>query len=315
MDKTHDYIELYNKLKWNNNDKYTGRVYHYTSPEGLKGIFETSCIYATDMYFLNDASEGMYVVELMSNNIEEVSFGDVKFKRCILRELEQLKKGKWNELIHHYTISFSCNGDSLSMWNYYTKGNSIQGYNIGFDVMKLIENIEIQILDSNGKTIKSNKDKHLVLYHGKVIYDEIQQMKKVREIFEKFYSIYKESENDYFLENAAHFAVSKTMDFGRFFKDKRYDVEDEYRLMFSTCLLDEKNNSKMGIPYKELYRIHEGCYVPYQKCTIDKKSIGMITFSPTLHNEMTEAGLKRMLNTYGIDKKVTVEKSGISLRF
>jgi hypothetical protein len=315
MDKTKDYIELYNSLKWNYYDEYEGMVYHYTSPEGLKGILDTSCIYATDMYFLNDASEGMYVVKLISDNIEEVSFGDVKFKEYILHELEHLKKGKWNELIHHYTISFSLNDDSLAMWNYYTKGNSIQGYNIGFDVMKLTDNIEIQILDRDGKRIERNKNKHLVLYHGRVIYDKIQQTKIVSEIFKAFYSLYKESENDWNLENAAHFAVAKTMDFGKFFKDKQFDVEEEYRLMFSTYLLNGKNNSEMGIPYKELYRTHEGCFVPYQKCLINKDSISMITFSPSLHNEMTEAGLKRMLNTYGIDKNVTVRKSNISLRF
>ena len=73
-----------------------------------------------------------------------------ELKRYVEKELRLIKSGKWQEQIHNYIISFSQNGDSLEMWNYYTKGNSIQGYNIGFDIDKLSSCIQIEILDDAG---------------------------------------------------------------------------------------------------------------------------------------------------------------------
>lgn len=281
----------------------------------LEGIFETNSLFATDMYFLNDASEGMYVIELIQDNIKQLCQNNETLIKYVERELGLSKIGKWTELVHKYTISFSMNGDSLEMWNYYTKGNSIQGYNIGFDIDKLASTIQIEILNDGGQQTPRNYDKHLVLFQGKVIYDKKRQLELIESIFNKFYSRYVELGDEQMLPIVANYMVNKAMDYGLFFKSKEFEVEDEYRFIFSTYLLEGKDNSEKGIPCKEKFRIHGGCIIPYQKCLFDVDSILGVTFSPSLFNDMTEAGLNRLLEQYGINGDNRIKKSSIPLRF
>ena len=44
-------------------------------------------------------------------------------------------------------------------------------------------------------------------------------------------------------------------------------------------------------------------------------SIDSVTFSPSLHNEMSEAGLNRLLKKYGIEVENKIKISNIPLRF
>lgn len=308
------FISTYNGFRFQEIDKCEGHIYHYTSPEGLKGIFDSGSLFATDMYYLNDESEGMYIISLIKDNIDSLCHGNSEFIKLVEKEINIGILGKWTEQIHNYTISFSCNGDSLAMWNYYTKGNAIQGYNVGFDVRELTDNIKIEILDNEGKLVERDVDNHLVLFQGKVIYDPRRQLEIIKNIFDKFYLVYAENTNDEAMTLMAHYVVQKSMDYGRFFKPPKFSIEEEYRLMYSTCIFANGEAVEKGIPFKELYRIQQGCLIPYQKCIFSKESLKEITFSPTLHNEMAEAGLMRMLYTKGL-KKVKVKKSTIPLRF
>lgn len=315
MDNWNEFIKMYNSFHYKGIEQSHGIIYHYTSPEGLKGIFDTNSLFATDMYFLNDSSEGMYVTSIIEENIDRLCKDDKELKKYVEKELHLIKLGKWNEPIHNYIISFSQNGDSLEMWNYYTKGNSIQGYNIGFDVDKLSSCIQIEILDDNGKQITRNDEKHLVLYQGKVLYDKDRQMDIVESIFKTFYQKYIELNDKKMLSLVAHFIVSKIIDYGQFFKSKEFSIEEEYRFIYATALLEGKSNPEKGIPFKEHFRIHEGCLVPYQKCLFNMNSISEVTFSPSLCNEMTEAGLNRLLDQYGILHDSRIKKSKIPLRY
>ena len=313
MDNWNELIKLYNNYGFKGIEQSHGTIFHYTSPEGLIGIFDSNSLFATDMYFLNDASEGMYVVDLMKQNIDELCKRDELLKHNIQEEIHFAKRGKWDELIHNYSISFSCNGDSLEMWNYYTKGNSIQGYNIGFDIQKLADSIQIEILDDKGNQIKRNDNKHLVLYQGKVIYDIDKQLSVISNIFDIFYNKYLELNDKNILPMVAHLIVAKAMSYGQFFKSPQFEIEEEYRFIYSTFLLD--NNSDNGIPAKEQFRILGGRLIPYQKCKFDMSSIDLVTFSPSLHNEMAEAGLNRLLKKYGIEGENKIKISDIPLRF
>lgn len=315
MDDWNKFIKLFNSFQYEGIEQYKGTIYHYTSPEGLKGIFDTKTLFATDMYFLNDASEGMYVINLIRENINELCKGDSELIEYVEMELKLVEQGKWEELIHNYIISFSCNGDSLEMWNYYTKGNSIQGYNIGFNVEKLSDSIHIEISDNNGNPIERNEFKHLKLYQGHVIYDKETQISLITAIFEAFYSLYKEINEENMLYFVAHYMVAKAVNYGQFFKSKEFAIEDEYRFIYSTYLLEGRDNSEKGIPYKEMFRIHGGCLIPYQKCKFNIKSVDEVTFSPSLYNDMAEAGLNRLLKQYGITKDDKIKKSAIPLRF
>ena len=308
-------VKVYNSFQYVKEiEDYNGIIYHYSSPEGVKGILDSKALFATDMYYLNDASEGRYVISIIEENIENLCHDNSNFISQVKHEIEMLKEEKWEEMLHNYTISFSLDGDSLEMWNYYTKGNSIQGYNIGFDSRMLSETASIEILDDDGKIIERDEKKHLSMLAGKVIYNEEEQIQILYRIFDAFYKLYPQNTENEFGKLVARYVVQKAVQVGKFFKSPKFAVEKEYRVLFSTYLLNDQKSAIQGIPHQEFYRVHEGCFVPYQKVIFSIASIKEITFSPSLHNEMTEAGLKRMMKQKGMEE-VRVKKSDIPLRF
>lgn len=98
-------------------------LYHYTTQEGLLGILEKACIWATHYRYLNDTSEGqivskLLIEELRKRNCDE---GVISQGETILSEITSQDV---------YATSFSEDGNLLSQWRAYS-GNS-GGYSIGF---------------------------------------------------------------------------------------------------------------------------------------------------------------------------------------
>lgn len=121
-------------------------IYHYTSPEGLKGITKDECLWATDINYLNDNSELRYIYQLaekITNENKEIwskNFCESLLNQC-------LQKAKRYDVSNRllfayktdvYVISFSLDDDNLNMWKYYSKTADTVGYNIGFDKEKLV---------------------------------------------------------------------------------------------------------------------------------------------------------------------------------
>ena len=55
---------------------YFGDIYHYTSPLGLKGIIEDSVVWFSDMRFLNDASEIIYIYKIAYETIHKMEINN-----------------------------------------------------------------------------------------------------------------------------------------------------------------------------------------------------------------------------------------------
>lgn len=51
MDNWNELIKLYNNYGFKGIEQSYGTIFHYTSPEGLIGIFDSNSLFATDMYF------------------------------------------------------------------------------------------------------------------------------------------------------------------------------------------------------------------------------------------------------------------------
>ncbi len=313
MDQWEKLIKLFNSFKHNGISQYDGTVYHYTSPEGLKSIIDNSSLHATDLYYLNDASEGLYVLDLIEENINFLCDDEEWFKNNIKKAIDLAKYGKLETQIHSYSISFSMDSDSLEMWNYYTKGNSVQGYCIGFDVGTLADGIKIKILDKEGQLIDRSADKHLILFHGAVIYESDKQLEILKDIFSKFKKLCKEINDSNFQYISAEYAISKSLDYGKFFKAEAFKIEKEYRLVYATYLMPGESNSIKGIPYTESFKIKNGIFIPYQECIFEKKALREIKFSPSLHSDEAEASLNRYLKSQGLE--VNINKSEIPLRY
>jgi hypothetical protein len=103
----------------------SGRVlYHYTSAAGLLGILERRCLFASDVWFLNDASEVRYAQTRMAERAREHLGPDQPW----LQELLDVSEAKPGWLDDVFVTSFCEEPDLLSQWRGYAAG----GFAIGF---------------------------------------------------------------------------------------------------------------------------------------------------------------------------------------
>jgi hypothetical protein len=134
-------------------------LYHYTSGQGIFGIINSGELHCSNVNFLNDPSEQSYFQELLvlvfkkSKECEKIYstlFND-SFQQAVVDPFER------------FVASFSKNADSLSMWNYYAKGNGYsvieenEDANLSIQKIELIYN-EVQQLEDTTKFILSHKD-------------------------------------------------------------------------------------------------------------------------------------------------------------
>jgi hypothetical protein len=99
-------------------------VYHYTSANGLLGMFLNRSIWATDCTFLNDSDE-LRQADRMVQSLVSSKLSKHKFKRKIQNWISDFSS--YSAL----TASFSEDGDLLSQWRAYCPTDG--GYSIGFE--------------------------------------------------------------------------------------------------------------------------------------------------------------------------------------
>lgn len=116
-----------------NIEKLKGRtippvLYHYTSQKGLLGIINNKEIWATNIYYLNDAMEFQYATELIRDVIDSRLISrpilsttkENDFEYIKLKFLENVKEAIENFKYYNIFIcSFSKEGDQLSQWRGY----------------------------------------------------------------------------------------------------------------------------------------------------------------------------------------------------
>lgn len=133
------------------------RLYHYTSIEGLKGILESRCFWASRIHFLNDTQEFKYSFDILKKVISEF------LERLPKKALPPRTPGQdeWLRLFYDTingmylesdllvktpvcVFSFSPRGDLLSQWRGYCPSGG--GYSIGFRTELLIPWLETKKL-------------------------------------------------------------------------------------------------------------------------------------------------------------------------
>jgi hypothetical protein len=105
-------------------------LHHYTSGNGLLGIFNSGQIWATSIHSLNDSREFVHAVGLAKSAIGKAiaDSGDANAKSLfdpVVERLESMSR------IAIYVTCFSTVEDSLSQWRGYCP--PAFGYSIGFD--------------------------------------------------------------------------------------------------------------------------------------------------------------------------------------
>lgn len=164
-----------------------------------------------------------------------------EFRDSIKAYLEQRIKNPQIDCFYVYQCSFSTNKDSLCMWNYYTKSDSIKGFNLKFDKMEDYDLLKIKSKDGFGK---------LKVYSGKVIYDTDKQISTLKDVLNQFEKFTRRSGLS--ADMIAKYAVDKIAHIGEFFKKSCFRVEEEYRVSISPVLNDD--GTFMTIDYERKFR-------------------------------------------------------------
>lgn len=294
-----DYQDLLDKPK---------EVYHYTSMDTLQKILEKKQLRFTNREYLNDESEGTYVLKLCKERIDDLwSNENSEEKKAFCKYLDEVLAGDHRDVFQIYQVSFSCKADSLTMWNYYAGENGccIQFYD--------------EVLSNFRNKLKEPKPDSLLFLYGKVIYNKNKQVKILKKIFEKYTFDCDDAYGMYCF-------VKSILRIGAFFKHPGFKDERECRIVFELAK-DEKNEFNMLIPQKKaeppetedtLYKCSvyskHGMLVPHVDIDFDLKWIKSITVPPIAKFETVEEGIKIWLREKKL-KNVPIKKSEIPLRF
>jgi hypothetical protein len=134
-------------------------LFHYTSLEGLLGIVKDNSIWATNILYLNDASELNYAKDLFRSQLLNFQkklgnafMPEYRFFQQLIENFDHFIVG-----YDFFVCSFSEEDDLLSQWRGYCPGGI--GFSLGFEFSKLEECAKQQ-----GFTIMQccyNKDKQI----------------------------------------------------------------------------------------------------------------------------------------------------------
>jgi hypothetical protein len=275
--------------------------YHYTTIEGLKGILENKCLWATGIEFLNDPTENNY----LENLISQICSKNPSFQEVYDHLSKETYKRFFFDPIK-YIISMSNSQDSLSMWNLYSKGN---GYCIKF----------------KNQSVFIYKYDTFVLRTIHVIYDEKKQIEYLKDIFESYIPLLPEiKELEVQMEKATlegeelkyqelnSLLIKYTEDFrNALYKNKNNYKHPAYKDEFETRIIAEYDDSE-DFPVKFRSTVN-GQLIEYIEIPIHIENIEAIMLHPLISDEIHITGLRRFLNNMGLHD-VRINKSKIPFR-
>ena len=115
-------------------ERKTPTLYHYTTAGGLAGIIETKCIFATHVQFLNDVSEVKH-----SEEIAERVFTECKAQSGLIADIPAQRVAEIGVFMFEsrrliksqaaFITSFCETDDLLSQW----RGYAMEGFAVGLD--------------------------------------------------------------------------------------------------------------------------------------------------------------------------------------
>jgi Protein of unknown function (DUF2971) len=112
-----------------------GLVYHYTDPGGLLGIVTKKVLWASDVWFMNDAQEALYGLNAIERALESRNLPadtGAEARRRALGWLQDIRQQE--EFLRSYIACLSFVGDDLSQWR---ADGRPRGFSIGFDTAEL----------------------------------------------------------------------------------------------------------------------------------------------------------------------------------
>ncbi len=273
-------------------------LYHYTKSNGINGIINHNCFWATKSDFLNDPNEFFHIKgiieKVVTEYIEDENLRDM-FLKDVMKESGFIINPKQQD---YFVLSFSSCRDSITMWSEF--GNKT-GYNIGLESEEITRRI---------------KESNQIEFHGFVIYEEEQQKKIIAQVIEEYIPKQagkdlneilikgaKNRENEEYVTACKKF-VDITSVYAMFFKNEAFKEEQEYRFVF-------KKQKTTRVHFRE----KDGFMIPYIEIQLSDELLPVkeIMVAPQNHIDLAKNGMEYMMQTKGYD--VDVHLSDIKLRY
>lgn len=327
LDETNDMSaleKLADEFEWQRFDiLHEQPVYHYTSPDGLLGIIRDKGITLrfTRYDCVNDLSEGKDVLRcyllacqkaLCAGIINQEFFeaiSDIKLDisavmsfnidRHLNLEGRELDIGDAYVPMpcEAYICCFSLDGDSLPMWNYYSKKGVSQGYNVGFDE---------GLTDSSNIMLESSPV-HMEMIS--VIYNDDEKISDMMQIIE---SVYRISNSDPGFD-LCRLLIKDELKKRMFrFKSPFFMHEREVRLVLYVPVEfpeDYPPSDRLKIRYTS----QNGYLVPYVDILYKKELLRRITVGPLLEKDISIRTLETIKTHYKYSYKIAT--SNVPIRF
>ena len=262
-------------------------LFHYTSLIGIIGIISSKAIWATNILYLNDASELNYSLGLLKEEI-------VSFQKAIGNALipeyafytqiiDNIYKFIPSESFAFFVCSFSEEKDLLSQWRGYCPEGI--GFSIGLKLRRLHEWAQ-----QNNCTLEP------------CIYDAEKQKIVLRNLIEQISYRYKTELNNSTKELKNEKEITLLVDlleeFAKLaptFKHPKFEEEKEWRIIANRHLRSE------GFIGSIKYRSGKSMVVPYIEIFLpvddDKLEISQIMVGPTHDPILSKASVEMMLES------------------
>lgn len=287
-----DLIEVLGRIRLESD--FPIELYHYTSIQALESIILSQAFWVTHSEYMNDKSEGIYFWDLLDEVILEICSLSIENYDIIFSFCSQIKEmiPKYKEdyfYTNMFMLSFSCDADSLSLWNYYGKND---GYCLHLDPVKFND------------SLKKNEEYPLC---SKVIYEKSEQKAILSSELLKVVNYFINTPNlqsKEYEKDIIHKLFDRWAYYYPFFKHSSFVSEQEYRMVFFPTLSGDTLIR---------YRVYQGIMAPYIVIPLVDESnilpITEITVGPMVKHELALEGLKRWITSRVESKLITLPES------
>jgi hypothetical protein len=259
-------------------------VYHYTDLDGLMGICRSKRMWATDVLFMNDASEYVYAQSIIEDVISAYSLKHPEFAEYkYLFERDPL-----NTTLNVFAACFCERSDLLSQWRAYAKDGT--GYAVEFSWQSLRGLFPVNRL-------------------GHVEYEEREQKQILRQMLEYLTTdgaLVQEHGGQLYSKIAAEL-INALFFVRAFLKSPAFREEREWRIIS----FPESDG------HKESFRASKNVVLPYCEMPLGEFSyelpITKIIIGPSLNPEAARKSLRRFLNSVEMGN-IEIESSPIPLK-
>ena len=230
-------------------------LWHYTTPEGLTGIIESSSLWATDVFYLNDSTEFMHGINIAREIIKQKisSLGGYEKKRLEGFDTDLSFIGPDHKR-PVYVCSLSKAKNELSQWRAYCREG---GFSIGFPHQGLIETIQDQHFELKQCVYNAGEQQkiidHLIDSQVMPYIKNPEQFSRIPCTPDMVSAIVCEGSNKFLWELSS---ICSTL------KHPSFEREEEWRLIFDHRYAfekDENGKNKIGPEF----RTKNGLIIPY----------------------------------------------------